>query len=205
MTTQETKRKIVIGALQNSVSYLNYRKVVSKLLLENRSTAIEDSQDLVDYSILNDKRMKRWDKTFKPHKDTINFLRSIDSKQTWLVISEGWCGDAAHIVPILDALAKSTDSIELRVVLRDQNPLLMDLYLTHGARSIPKVIILDDNNEEIATWGPRPKVAAKMVVDYKEKWGGVDADFKKDLQLWYNKDKGRSIEKELLKMLTKKC
>lgn len=49
--------------------------------------------------------------------------------------------------------------------------------------------------------GPRPTVATKMVTDYKEKHGSLDAEFKQDLQLWYNKNKGQSLQKDFVKLI----
>lgn len=77
----------------------------------------------------------------------------------------------------------------------------MDLYLTNGGKAIPKILIINDENIVQKTWGPRPSTATKMVLDYKEKNGALDADFKKDLQLWYNKDKGKNIQQDLVELL----
>jgi hypothetical protein len=86
-------------------------------------------------------------------------------------------------------------------VLRDENEDLMNQYLTNGSKSIPKVLILDQDNHVIDSWGPRPFIASKMVVDYKALNGSLDEDFKKNLQIWYNKDKGNNTQNELLRML----
>jgi len=40
-----------------------------------------------------------------------------------------------------------------------------------------------------------------MVLDYKEQNGNIDAEFKKDLQIWYNKDKGNSTQKDIVQLL----
>jgi len=53
------------------------------------------------------------------------------------------------------------------------------------------------------SWGPYPKPVVEQIKAYKEQWGEVDADLKKDLQVWYNNDKGRSIEKEILELMDK--
>ena len=78
-----------------------------------------------------------------------------------------------------------------------------DEFLTNGGRSIPKVIILDEEKNVVDTWGPRPTVATKMVKDYKEANGSLDADFKKDLQVWYNKDKGINVQEDIVAILKK--
>ena len=73
--------------------------------------------------------------------------------------------------------------------------------MTNGGRSIPKLIALDKDNNVINTWGPRPTVATKMVADYKAENGVLDAQFKQDLQVWYNKDKGQNTAEDLLNLL----
>jgi hypothetical protein len=86
----------------------------------------------------------------------------------------------------------------MKFVLRDENLELMDLFLTNGGRSIPKLIALDKNNNVLKTWGPRPSFANKMVTEYKAKNGNLDAQFKQDLQVWYNKDKGKSTQEDFI-------
>ncbi|MCB0464279.1 MAG: thioredoxin family protein, partial [Aequorivita sp.] len=117
----------------------------------------------------------------------------ISEKQTWLVISEPWCGDAAQTLPYLNKIAQLSENIDLKIVLRDEKPELMDAFLTNGSRSIPVVIMLDENFNVIQTWGPRSKAATKLVSDYKIHFGKIDNTFKEMLQIWYNNDKGVSI------------
>ena len=62
---------------------------------------------------------------------------------TLLVLAEGWCGDAAQILPVINKIAEYSSLIDLKVVCRDENPELMDQFLTNGSKSIPKVIIID--------------------------------------------------------------
>ena len=42
---------------------------------------------------------------------------------------------------------ESGENIELKIVLRDENEELMNEFLTNGSRSIPKLIVLDENLE----------------------------------------------------------
>jgi hypothetical protein len=119
-----------------------------------------------------------------------------------LVLTESWCGDAAQSMPIMNKLAEITNKIHLRVVLRDEHPELMNAFLTNGSQSIPKLIVTDTStNELIGEWGPRPSVATEMVNSYKREHGSLSAEFKQDLQVWYNKDKGASIVEDLTKLL----
>lgn len=189
------------NSLKNTLSYQEYKDLIKSLLADNKSTGPNQSEDLTNYSLLNDTRMKRLDKTIKILEETENEIIKVKTPLTWLVITEGWCGDAAQNLPIIYKMAELNKNIELKIVLRDENLELMDLFLTNGGRSIPKLIALDKENTVLYTWGPRPTVATKMVADYKEKQGVLDADFKQSLQVWYNKDKGKSTQDDFVKLI----
>ena len=145
--------------------------------------------------------MKRWDKTLKISEKSQLKLSHFNKNITWLVITESWCGDAAHIVPVLYKIAELIN-INFRVVLRDENLELMDLFLTNGARAVPKLLMIDNvTGEVLNTYGPRPTEATQMVVDYKAKNGVITPEFKEDLQVWYNKNKGENIVNDITEML----
>ena len=196
-------KKIIEKSLKTAISYSGYRSLVKNLLIKGKSTGTEQSEDLTNYSMLNDRRMKRLDKTIKISEETIQEFQKVKQPQTWLVLTEGWCGDAAQNLPILNKIASDTANIDLKIVLRDENLDLMDLFLTNGGRSIPKLIALDKDNNVLDFWGPRPTIATKMVADYKEKNGTLDPQFKQDLQVWYNKDKGKSVQKDFINLFAK--
>lgn len=189
------------SALQNSLSYSEYRALVSKLIDEGKSTGNEQSADLLHYSELNEVRMKRLEKTLKLDSEVLETLQNLKSKQTWLVIAEGWCGDAAQILPIIKIMAESSENIDLKMVLRDENETLIHQFLTNGSKSIPKLLILDENLNLINHWGPRPEGAKNLIIDYKAQHGIVDETAKIALQKWYLDDKGISTMKEIVLML----
>ena len=188
-------------SLENSISYQDYRLLMQQLLAEGKLTGPNQSEELTNYSLLNETRMKRLDKTIKISEEVADEIQKIDDPQTWLLITESWCGDATQNLPIINKMAKLNDKIELKLVLRDENLELMDLFLTNNSRSIPKLIILDSQLNVINTWGPRPSIASKMAFEYKEKDGSLDAVFKQDLQVWYNKDKGENLQHDFVQLL----
>ena len=194
-------KEIIEKSLNNSLTYQEFRDLVGNLLTENKSTGHTQSEALTGYSLLNDRRMKRLDKTIKISEQTITAINTLKEPQTWLVIAEGWCGDAAQNLPVINKISETNDLINFRVVLRDDNDDLMNLFLTNGGKSIPKLIALDKDNNVIDTWGPRPTVATKMVADYKAEHGVIDAKFKQDLQVWYNKDKGQSLQNDFVNLV----
>lgn len=192
----------VAKALFNSHSYLEYRKLVSDLLLEGKSTGSEQSDDLTHYSELNDTRMHRLDKTMKITDENIQKLTNLRGEYIWLVISEGWCGDAAQLLPIINKMAVDSGKIELKIVLRDENEELMKLFLTNKKKSIPVVIVIDKaTGGDIAKWGPRPKGATDLITDYKNEFDTIDETAKANLQLWYLHNKGLSTQDELVNLM----
>lgn len=194
-------KNIIENSTKKGISYNEYRKLVSSLLEEGKSTGADQSDSLLNYSMLNDRRMKRLDKTIQLSEETIAKIKDVTEPVTWLVLTEGWCGDAAQTLPIINKIADKSDYIDLKIVLRDEHEDLMNQFLTNGGKSIPKLIALDKNNDVLDSWGPRPSIPTKMVADYKKEHGQLDADFKKDLQVWYNKDKGENTQKDMIKLL----
>lgn len=196
-------KSIVAKALFNSYSYPEYRKLVTDLLSEGKSTGNEQSENLTHYTSLNEARMNRLEKTIKISENIIDKLQKLDNHYIWLVISEGWCGDAAQILPIINKMALASEKkIDLRIVLRDANDELMSHYLTNDGRAIPKVIVICKEAGIVrADWGPRPKGATKLMADYRKEFGVIDEKIKTDLQLWYLADKGISVQEELLEIM----
>lgn len=189
-------------SIQKGINYTTYRQLILDLLKEGKSTGITENPEYFQFSELNNSRMNRLDKTIKILESHQNKLQNLSKKITWLVISESWCGDAAQIVPVLNKLANCSENIDFKIVIRDENLELMDMFLTNGNRAIPMLLIIDNETYElIAKWGPRPKTASKMVVDYKTQHGSLDADFKIQLQNWYNADKGIEIQHEVMKLM----
>ncbi len=195
-------RNIIENSLKKSLSYSEYRKLVADLLVEGKSTGENQTDDLLNYSKLNHSRMKRLDKTFNLSENSKEILGNSTTKYSWIVLTESWSGDAAHALSVINKIVEASDNIELKIVLRDENEALMDRFLTNGSKSIPKLIAIDANTKEVInSWGPRPSEATKMVEEQKEKFGALDAEFKKELQVWYNANKGINIEEDILKIL----
>lgn len=188
--------------IQNTMTYEGYRQLINDLLAEGKTTGPNQSEAMTHYTELNVTRMKRLDKRTKLNESLKEQLTAIDTPQIWLVISEGWCGDAAQIVPILNAMANENSNIELKFILRDDNLEVMDAYLTDGGRGIPKLIVLNTATlEEIGTWGPRPQPAQKLLHEFKANPDETYAEFGKRLQLWYARDKTQTTQKELEDLL----
>jgi hypothetical protein len=194
-------KNLIQNSINKAYTYSDYRKLVKLLISSGQSTNKENNEALFEFSKLNDKRMDRLDKTLRVSQETLQFIQNLNKPVTFLVISEGWCGDAAQIVPVINKIAASSELISMKIVLRDENEELMNQFLTNGNKSIPMVILVDSDNNVLNSWGPRPSIATQMVLNYKKKNGGLDADFKRNLQVWYNKDRGLSTQKDLVELL----
>lgn len=195
------KTEIAQGVVKG-ISYPEYRKIVTDLLAEGKSTGNEQSEELLHYSKLNETRMHRLDKTIHVTDEVIEKIHALKKEYILLVLSEGWCGDAAQIVPVLFKIASVSDKITMKLVFRDENERLMNFFLTNGGKAIPKVIILDAESLELkGSWGPRPEGATHLIKSYKEQYGVVDETAKTELQLWYLHDKGVSVQNELANLM----
>lgn len=182
--------------LDKSLSYAEYIQLIDRLLEEGKTTGPNQSDAMLNYARLNRRRMQRLERTTELGIGVRAAARLLDREMIWLTITEGWCGDAAQNIPIIEKIAAESGNIQTRYILRDENLELMDRFLTGGARSIPKLIALDAETLEVLwTWGARPAAAHRYFLEMKES-GLEKSEVMENLQRWYNDDKGRSIQEE---------
>ncbi|CAN5596199.1 thioredoxin family protein [soil metagenome] len=182
--------------IERSMTYAQYIKLIDDLLLDGKTTGTNQSEAMFDYGKLNRQRIHRLEKTVEISKSLKEIVQSFNRNMIWLIITEGWCGDAAQNIPIIEKIAAENPNIETRYVLRDENLELMDAYLTKNARSIPKLIALDaETLQEIGTWGPRPQLAMDYFLEMRES-GLEKPQMMENLQRWYNSDKNQAIQAE---------
>jgi thioredoxin family protein len=128
-------------------------------------------------------------------------VRGSGEKFNLLVLAEDWCGDGSSTIPYLAKLATLTRSIEVRVLRRDEHPVVMDRYLTDGARAIPIVIVLNRRFAELGHWGPRPR-ALQEWVQRERAATGLKPPYPQ-IRRWYARDKGESVLREVLALIEK--
>ncbi len=189
------------GIERTIYSYSDYMLLMELVVMEQRTTGPKQSDDLNHYTKLNLHRMQRLNKTVVLSESLKVAINQIQFPQTWYVLTEAWCGDAAQNIPVLAAIAKLNPLIDLQLILRDENPDVMDEYLTNGGRSIPKLIAVDGEFNEIFNWGPRPAGAQHMMEQYKINPDKPFKEFAEDIHKWYSVDKTLSVQKELLALL----
>lgn len=187
--------------LEKSMTYAEYVKLIDDLLRDCKTTGQTQSAAMFNYGRLNRQRMHRLEKNARLNDSVKEKAQNISRKMIWLIITEGWCGDAAQNVPVIEKIAAESENIETRYLLRDENLELTDKYLTNNARSIPKLIALDaETLEELGTWGPRP--AAAMNYFYEMKENGLEKPvMMENIQRWYLSDREQSIQAEFSELL----
>ena len=145
-----------------------------------------------------------WTGVYRKHETpgwALERLDEIGGRWHLIAITEDWCGDASNTVPVVARLAEDSPRVDLRVVKRDDNTDLMDRYLTNGSRSIPVVVILDEDFEPVSHWGPRPEELQELVISEKEKGERPVDEIYRDTRKWYARDRGETTLEELLEKI----
>jgi hypothetical protein len=178
--------------------YREYAEHGAALVIENQETGAKEER--TKYLPLNVHRMARIDKTYAVAGELGHLVESLTHPQVWLVLSEAWCGDSAQTLPYIARIAGCNPRITFRVLLRDENPDIMDRYLTAGTRSIPKLIAFDEDGGELFRWGPRPREAMELFLQARQA-GMSPATTSERLHLWYGRNCGRALEEEFLQLM----
>lgn len=168
---------------------------------ETRMNANDPEDRYASGRPLNHSRMARHLKTYEPSEAIMNVIADIPGAQTWVVITEDWCGDSAQTLPIVARIAGLNSGIILRILDRDTYPDAIEGYLTNGARSIPIVIATQagqaGNSEELWTWGPRPDAAKPLVTSWKNEHE-TSTDWYPLLHTWYAHNAQTNVESDML-------
>jgi hypothetical protein len=172
-------------------SYIDF---LQHLLAQGKTTGHDQSAAMLDYAKINLARMKRVSTQFQTNPELLASLKTKPDTWKFIIIAEGWCGDAAQMVP---AICRMLDSRgwPYKIFLRDENPELMNQFLTNGTRSIPVVAAFNAENQQIGThWGPRPIELQELVDQWKTEM--EKADWHKLLHAWYAKDKSQTLQRD---------
>jgi hypothetical protein len=187
--------------LAKTLSYAEYKKLLTDLLVAGKTTGSNQSEEYINYAKINLQRMNRLEKTSEISEELKSQSSRLQSNYYWLVLTEGWCGDAAQNLPVFHLIANLSPTIELKLLLRDEHLEIMDLYLTNGSRSIPKLICLEKTTlKELFVWGPRPAELQKLVLELLAQQVSKEEKSLR-VQKWYNNDKTQTLQLELLQLL----
>ncbi|MCK9997032.1 MAG: thioredoxin family protein [Candidatus Krumholzibacteria bacterium] len=165
-------------------------------------TGLESTEaEHAEFNKLNLHRIGRIRRTWRPSGELTSLLARIERPQFWMALTEPWCGDSAQCLPCLEILANSNPHLTIRYVLRDDNPGIMDNYLTGGKRSIPLLVAFDPDGDELFRWGPRP-TEAQNVFDAATAEGLEKPAKLEKLHLFYGRNRGRALDGELVAVLS---
>ena len=186
---------IPMGILrEHSVSYETYLQDFKSIVEGKSEKTFYDSPYWLGYTRANYERMQRFGSRFRLNKKLYNLLICLEQNLTIYCITEPWCGDAAFVLPALECFAEvNSGVIELRIIYRDASPEIMNNHLTNGARAIPKVLLADENEEVLWTWGPRPSTLQRLVREWLSEGATKKEKLKKTTQ-WYLRDQGETIQ-----------
>jgi hypothetical protein len=183
-----------------SMNFQEYLHYFEHVLSNETPVAPYDNPDYFNYTKLNWARMNRWLKTAEVSEDVKAVMQTVKEPQQWTVITEPWCGDAAHIVPFIHLIALLNPLVTVHYELRDAEPFRINSYLTNGGKSIPKLIVKNAEGIDLAVWGPRPAKCQLVYASFMAQKAEFET-VKTELQNWYNHDKGVEIQKELAELL----
>ena len=139
------------------------------------------------------------DERAKVPEDLLERAQSLDAARHILVITMDNCGDAINILPYIARVVELNPSLDMRLVQREENPELMNSHLTNGSRSVPVLIILDEDYNELAWWGPRPKEIQDWVMSEGMK---LEPQVRyKETRRLYARARGRTIIGEFLDLM----
>lgn len=190
----------------NIIQYYTYEafyQLNTELAAKFQTTGKDQTEEHKKYTQLNQKRMERWNKTFELKSEWAAIFKKMTEKQEWIVITESWCGDSAQQLPAIAKIAAASEGkINLKIILRDENPDWIERYKTNGTYSIPKLIAFNTDQKELFSWGPRPQGAVEIQKHWKANTDTIDKEqFHVLLHTWYGKNKGEELQQELMKLL----
>ncbi len=185
--------------IDTGFTYEGYRKNIAGTLAS--APADEYSKKMHPYIAKNARIMDGLEQNSIVSENVKLALESAPST-TWVMITEGWCGDAAFNIPLIAAIENQfPEKIKLRFFLRDSNLDLIDANLTDGGRSIPKMVVLDNDGNVLGHWGPRPEGLQVLMKEWKS--AGLQLkELIPKVHAWYDADNTFSLQQELVAMIT---
>lgn len=176
------------------MNYETYKALFDTLKSSNE--APYDDAYYQNYLVMNQRRFQRAEKNFQLSEALLSEIKSISKAEKWVVISEPWCGDAAHLLPVIHNISLQNSLIEFDIELRDVTPFRIEQFLANGTKSIPVFIRYDEKMNYISHWGSRPKVLSDLIADMKSK-GAVKEEFVAFAQNWYHHHLVESMNLEM--------
>ena len=197
----QRKNQIVMEKyIEKGLTFDEYYNQIDSMVKEGKTSGENQTEDLIEYTRVNQKRMKKWRKIYKTSSEWIKAVQSLERKEEWILLTESWCGDAAQNISQINNMVEVSDKLDLKILYRDENLDLMDQFLTNGGRAIPKLIRLDaETKQVIGSWGPRVRNAQEIVINGKKN----GSNYGEELHTWYAKNKSVDLENEFIELIKK--
>jgi len=179
-----------------------YGEFIGNTILKMNNPANFPDETKFNYTKLNLHRSQRIKKVYQPDPALEILITRISRPMIWMALTEDWCGDSAQNLPYIDIMVSLNKIIDFRILERDKNLDIIDLYLTNGkSRSIPKLVAFDLGGNELFRWGPQPKELLQLVQQWKSEGKSKD-ELNEALHLWYGRNRGKSLEKEFIEIIS---
>jgi thioredoxin-like negative regulator of GroEL len=186
--------------LDEGMSYIEYFRSIENFVSNQTTSGQDVTPERIEITKLNLHRMKRLnDAKFE------NNSISLSSPIAAVIITEAWCGDSAQNIPWIEHFFRScTPKITSYYVYRDDNPELMNQFLTNGSRSIPKCIFFNEQNGQVlGTWGPRPEEIKNWLAKLRSENPDMPKhDWEIELHKYYTKNNGAAITSDLKEVIS---
>lgn len=153
------------------------------------------------YSRYNMERHERVEALWKPSNAFSRAVSADHGAAIWLFITEDWCVDSAYSLPLIHWASEQRADVTLRILLRDENPDIIELFLTKGKRSIPKFVGISSEGGVRFVWGPQP--SALRDIRQKLMDSGTEGRIVSSTTVdWYAGEGWLEVERELTSVLT---
>ena len=187
--------------MSDGLTWDNYLAEVDRAASLDPAGLGEIAAEQLEFSNLNQHRMARIGRTWKPSAGLTALLTRLKGPQTWMVLTETWCGDSAQCLPMIRIMAETAPDVTLRLLIRDENLNVMDRYLTDGKRAIPLLAAYDGEGNEMFRWGARPAEAQAVIAQALAE--GLDKPERLErLHLFYGRNRGQALDAEFVTLFS---
>lgn len=195
-----THKKLDRNGLVHPLSFEAYLDFHQNICAGNYgSHSIYEREKTMQHTKVNLSILQNVLETISLEKKLYNSFSKI-GKQDWIYITEPWCGAGSFVMPLFHAISMAQSNINFTIYLRDENELLMQQALTNGSKTIPKLLILNEEDEILGTWGPRPKAALALASKLKSE-NKISSEINEGLIEWYLNDKTMTTQEEILQLI----
>lgn len=162
----------------------------------------DKAMSLVDFIASAQKNQEFWTATLRLARITDDHkmrVRALTAPRRLLVLTEDWCMDGVNTLPVIQKLVDENPLLELRVLRRDDNDVLMHAHMSGQSRAIPVVMALGEDGTHYGWWGSRPSPL--------QRWRLVEGNAlekterTKQTRTWYARDRGVTTAEEVLELL----